>query len=87
MAEIIDVDMPAPAPPPQKKRSHDVIDLLEDDDVVVIAPPKKPRPEVVDVLDVGRHADVQPRVGCGDAAVVSQYDREPCHHHNVVARP
>ena len=48
MAEVFDVDAPAPPPQP-KKRSHDVIDLLEDDDVVILAPPKKPRPEVVDV--------------------------------------
>ena len=77
MAEIIDVDMaapaaaPPPAQPPQKKRSHDVIDLLEDDDVVVIAPPKKPRPEVVDVdaLDSDDDADDNGERGLGPPPV------------------
>ena len=72
MAEIIDVDMPAPAQPQQKKRAHDVIDLLEDDDVVIVAPPKKPRPEVVDVdaLDSDDDADDNGERGLGPPRVV-----------------
>jgi hypothetical protein len=75
MADVIDVDMPAPAAPPppaQKKRSHDVIDLLEDDDVVIVAPPKKPRPEVVDVdaLDSDDDADDNGERGLGPPRVV-----------------
>ena len=95
MAEIIDVDMPAPAPPPQKKRSHDVIDLLEDDDVVVIAPPKKPRPEVVDVdaLDSDDDADDNGERGLGPPRVKAEPPRaltvkaDPCPPQRPVPKP
>ena len=102
MAEIIDVDMAAPAAapplaqPPQKKRSHDVIDLLEDDDVVVIAPPKKPRPEVVDVdaLDSDDDADDNGERGLGPPRVVKPeppraltVKADPCPPQRPVPKP
>ena len=101
MAEIIDVDMPAPAAapppaqPPQKKRSHDVIDLLEDDDVVIIAPPKKPRPEVVDVdaLDSDDDADDNGERGLGPPRVVKPEPpralavAQPCPPQRPVPKP
>ena len=95
MAEIIDVDMaapaaaPPPAQPPQKKRSHDVIDLLEDDDVVVIAPPKKPRPEVVDVdaLDSDDDADDNGERGLGPPRVVKPEPRGPPVHVKPEIKP
>ena len=102
MAEIIDVDMaapaaaPPPAQPPQKKRSHDVIDLLEDDDVVIIAPPKKPRPEVVDVdaLDSDDDADDNGERGLGPPRVVKPeppraltVKADPCPPQRPVPKP
>ena len=95
MAEIIDVDMPAPAPPQPKKRAHDVIDLLEDDDVVVIAPPKKPRPEVVDVdaLDSDDDADDNGERGLGPPRVKAEPPRalavkaNPCPPQRPVPKP
>jgi hypothetical protein len=72
MADVIDVDMPAPAAPPQKKRQRDVIDLLEDDDVVLVSPPKKRAVEVVDVdaLDSDDDADDNGERGLGPPRVV-----------------
>ena len=95
MAEIIDVDMPAPAQPQQKKRAHDVIDLLEDDDVVIVAPPKKPRPEVVDVdaLDSDDDADDNGERGLGPPRVVKPEPpralavAQPCPPQRPVPKP
>ena len=96
MAEIIDVDMPAPAQPQQKKRAHDVIDLLEDDDVVIVAPPKKPRPEVVDVdaLDSDDDADDNGERGLGPPRVVKPEPQraltvkaDPCPPQRPVPKP